>query len=310
MVQSLGADPMLCAAVGGESGVALRSIIAADGIASALAETDRPNAVVIDDRRGERVEVARTAVPPFGRHEVDEIYSAVVGSAMQAGVCVIAGTQLASSLSDDTFRRLVGDLRANGVTVVADLCGGPLRGALDGGADIVKISHEELLRDGWAERDSVQGSLAGIAGLRRLGADAVVVSRSYRTTVAGFGDRFVEVRAPRLEAIDARGGGDSMTAALAVSTARGDSFVDALRLAAAAGALNVTRHGLGTGRQEAIEELAARVEVRDVATNSRTDDGARPLEQLTRRELYQLAQLAGVDGRSKMTRAELLEALG
>lgn len=35
----------------------------------------------------------------------------------------------------------------------------------------------------------------------------------------------------------------------------------ALRIGAAAGAVNITRHGLGTGRGEIIRELAGRVEL-------------------------------------------------
>jgi 1-phosphofructokinase len=41
--------------------------------------------------------------------------------------------------------------------------------------------------------------------------------------------------------------------------ARGRSLREAVRTGAAAGALNVTRHGLGSGRSDAIAELAGRV---------------------------------------------------
>ncbi len=52
------------------------------------------------------------------------------------------------SLPPDHYRRLTTDLRANGKAVVADLCGEPLSGALEGGLTVLKVSHEELMADG------------------------------------------------------------------------------------------------------------------------------------------------------------------
>jgi 1-phosphofructokinase len=69
---------------------------------------------------------------------------------------------------------------------------------------------------------------------------------------------------PQLEPMEFRGSGDSMTAALAVALARGLDGEHALRLSAAAGALNVARHGLGTGQARDIEDLSKRIEIRPV----------------------------------------------
>jgi 1-phosphofructokinase len=69
------------------------------------------------------------------------------------------------------------------------------------------------------------------------------------------------VVAPQLVENDHRGAGDSMTAGLAVGLARQLGVEDLLKLAGACGALNVTRHGLGTGRREWIENLARHVQV-------------------------------------------------
>lgn len=309
MIRALGATALICTSVGGEPGVSLEAIMLADGFEPRLTRSAHANAVRVEDRRGsERTSIAASDVPVLGRHEIDELYSATIGASVHAGVCVLAGSQTAPALPDDVFRRLVSDLRRNGVHVVADLSGEQLRAALEGGVHVVKQSCEELCADGWADGDSVSAVARGITKLRSAGAEAVVVSRSDRSTICGYDGELMEVSSPALEVVDGRGGGDSMTAALAVAAARGLPFHDAVRLAAAAGALNVSRHGLGTGRRDAIEEVATSVELRPARLRPRLPRAA-DLATVTRAELYELARARDVPGRSKMTRDELLVAL-
>lgn len=78
-----------------------------------------------------------------------------------------------------------------------------------------------------------------------------------------------KLRGPRFEPLDAWGSGDSMSAALAVGLASGMSQIDALRLAVAAGALNATRRGLGTGTREEIEVLRRHVTVEPIVRRRR-----------------------------------------
>jgi 1-phosphofructokinase len=52
-----------------------------------------------------------------------------------------------------------------------------------------------------------------------------------------------------------------MTAGIAAALALDLDFEATLRLGAAAGALNVTRHGLGSGSGDAVRALADRVEI-------------------------------------------------
>lgn len=79
---------------------------------------------------------------------------------------------------------------------------------------------------------------------------------------------FLQVRALLAdgEIVDHRGAGDSMTAGVAAILARDGDLHEAVRTGAAAGALDVTRHGLGTGHRDAITELTTRVEL--VAVNA------------------------------------------
>ncbi len=55
-----------------------------------------------------------------------------------------------------------------------------------------------------------------------------------------------------------------MTAGLASGLAMELEVKQALKLAAAAGALNVTRSGLGTGHSDEIEQLSQAIEVRSM----------------------------------------------
>lgn len=127
---------------------------------------------------------------------------------------------------------------------------------------MVKVSHEELVSDGLAASDSLSDLVEGCRRIAECGASAVVVSRAAEETLAWLDGELHLVEAPGLTPVDTRGGGDSMTAGLAAGLALGRSLEDSLKLGAAAGAVNVTRHGLGTGRADAIERLVERVSLR------------------------------------------------
>jgi len=98
--------------------------------------------------------------------------------------------------------------------------------------------------------------------LAAQGVAHVVVSRTDQPALALVDGRVLEVVAPPFGQVDHRGAGDSMTAGMATALARGWTVESALRLGAAAGAINVTRRGLATGQRDAIQRIAERVIIR------------------------------------------------
>ncbi len=187
-----------------------------------------------------------------------------VAAGLEAGVAVLTGLSQPAVMPADVYRRLAADLTANGTTVVADVSAEALEPALAGGIDLLKVSQEELVACGRARDGSREAALAAMEGLRSDGARAVVVSRAAEPALAHLGADVVEILPPRLEPLNPRGAGDAMTGTLAAGLARELETEEVLRLAVAAGALNVTRRGLGTGERGAVERLARRVRVAPV----------------------------------------------
>jgi 1-phosphofructokinase len=260
MLRLLDVPVTLCAALGGEVGTVLAPALEREDLTLRTVLRDGTSGWYVHDRRdGERSELAAAHGYPMSRHDLDELYGLALAEGLKADVSVLSGTADPKIVPAEVYRRLCADIRANGGRVVADLSGEQLTAALEGGLDFLKVSHQEVLDDGHAEDESEPAMVRALHSLRDAGAEAVVISRADQAALALLDGDVFTVELPRLEAADPRGAGDSMTAGVAAVLARGGDLTDAVRTGAAAGALNVTRHGLGTGRAEVIAELIGRV---------------------------------------------------
>ena len=265
MIASLGVPVTLCAALGGEIGRVLQPLIEAEGIELKMVSGHSGNGVYVHDRRGgQRVVLAEFPGDPLPRHDLDELYGLALTEGLRADVSLLSGPASEHVVDTDTYRRLASDLSSNGIPVIADLSGAYLTCVLKGGLAFLKVSDEELVRDGRAADDSEAELIRAMRDLRDQGAGAVVASRADRPALALLDDGLVEVILPKLAPADPRGAGDSMTAGAAAVLAKGGDLATAIRTGAAAGALNVTRRGLGTGRVDVIDRLMKRVTLRPV----------------------------------------------
>jgi 1-phosphofructokinase len=265
MVALLGVPVTLCACVGGEVGRALVPLLDMQGVRVRTIGRQATSGWYVHDRRhGERVVVAESPTAPLNRHEIDELYGLALAEGLRAQVSVLSGPDDSSVLPADVYRRLAADLSSDGRVVVADLSGDHASAALSGGVAFLKMGHDEAVRDGWAASDSDEHLIAALGKLHRAGAGSVFLSRAERSSLALLDGEVVEVRAPRLEVTDPRGAGDSLTAGVAAVLARRGNLRDAVCTGAAAGTVNVTQHGLGTGHAEAVAEISSRIELESV----------------------------------------------
>ena len=253
MLASLGVDVSFCAVTGGEVGRVLDPLIDAEGLRLCAVHRAAESGWYVHDRRdGERRVVAEEYGDPLGRHELDELYTLALAEGLRADLSILGGVGHPDLVSADVYGRLATDLGGNGGKVVADLTGEHLDAVLEGKPVFVKVSDEEI---GDAE------PLDALRALRKHGAGTIVVSRADKPALAMIDDEAFEVRMPKLAVADHRGAGDSLVAGVVSTLVNGGDMRAAIKAGAAAGALNVTRHGLGTGRADAISELAKRVEL-------------------------------------------------
>ncbi|MGV0838350.1 1-phosphofructokinase family hexose kinase [Mycolicibacterium thermoresistibile] len=274
MMSSLGVPVVLCSALGGETGDVLGHLLPMPNVTVRTVPVSARNGAYVHDRRsGSREVVAESAGSPLDRHELDSLYELTLTEGLTHGWVLLSGPQEDRTLPADLYRRLSTDLSANGCKVAADLSGERLEAVLAGEPDVVKVSHEELLADGRAKSDDAEDLVAAMRAMRDDCAGTIVVSRAGSApalallderAAGGDGARggdIVEIRMPTLEPAEPAGAGDSMTAGIVAALASGRPLREALRVGAACGALNVVRHGLGTGGARAVETLAERVEL-------------------------------------------------
>ena len=269
MLLRLGVDVAMVSVLTGESGRMLRHLLGDEGVrVVAVDRTGRGAAYVHDRRGGERERIVETGGEPISRHDLDELYGLMLGEGLSADLVILSGPASEEALPADVYRRLAADLRTGGRRVIVDLAGDRLTAALAGGVSLVKVSDEELLADGRIHENDTHHIVAAMKAMHSEGADTVVVTRNSEPLLLLSEGSVVEIMTPTMEVADTSGAGDSLTAGVAASLARGSSVRDAVTLGAAAGALNVTRHGLGTGDAQTIEKLRELVTVRDYGAES------------------------------------------
>ncbi|HWB69622.1 MAG TPA: PfkB family carbohydrate kinase [Solirubrobacterales bacterium] len=265
MAAELGAQPVLCGFLGGETGTVLGPLLGRLPIELRLIETAAPSGCYLHDRRsGERVPIAQSASPAPSRHEIDELFSGAVAAALDSAVLAVCGPYPGEALPLEIYGNLVADAKANGTPVVVDLSSPRLDSALEGGPDLVKINDWELAGYIAGPVDTTARMRAAAQRLLDAGAGAAIITRAGEPAMVVRGEQAWELIPPAFERGSREGCGDSMMGALSACISAGLGWEETLRIGAAAGAANFLHHGLGSGSREVVEDLARRVELRPI----------------------------------------------
>ena len=263
MAGELGAYPIMCGFIGGETGTMLEPLLEQlPGERRVVRSSAASGCYVQDRRNGERALVSGAWSDSPSRHELDDLFSLTVAAALESDVLVICNPVPPDVLPLEFYGNLAADVRGNGTPVLVDLSSPRLESVLPAQPDLVKLNDWELA-------GFVKGAVSKPAELRAAaerirdaGAGTVVVTRGGAPAFVLHGNEAWELAPPRFDRGAREGCGDSMMGGLSAAWAEGRDWQTSLRRGAAAGAANFLRHGLGTGSRAVVEELVGDVRLR------------------------------------------------
>jgi 1-phosphofructokinase len=259
----LGAEPILCGLIGGETGAVLEPMLERLPGHHRLVHTETAAGCLVFDRRsGERVLISGMNAQPPSRHELDDLFSLTCAVALEASALVICNPYPPDGWPLEVYANLAADVGANGTPVLVDLSTPRLDSALEGRPHLVKINDWELAEFVSGPVDGPVRLRAAAERLRERGAENVIVTRGAEPALVLHDDAASWLAPPRFDRGAREGCGDTMMGALAAGMALGRPWEEMLLTGAAAGAVNFLRHGLGSGNRPVIEEVAAEVELR------------------------------------------------
>jgi 1-phosphofructokinase len=276
MAAHMGALPVLCGFIGGESGRLLRGLLQdaiAPGELRLVASGTASGCYVTDRRGGKRQLMAMTLSDPPSRHELDELFSLTCAEAIACGWLVVTNPMPGASLPLEVYGDLVADAKANGVRTLVDLSSPRMDSALRGEPCLAKLNDWELAEVVRGPVSEPEQLLAAARRLQELGAANAIVTRGEQPALVLHGEQALMLSSPRLERGYREGCGDAMMGGLAAALALGEPFERALALGAAAGAANFLRRGLGSASREVVERLLGSVRLEPWPPSPRRGDG-------------------------------------
>lgn len=161
------------------------------------------------------------------------------------------------------YAELIEIAKAGGAKTFLDTSGDALVEGVEARPDLIKPNEDEIgrLLGGKPQRETELYS-GVLKLLERVG--CVVVTLGAGGSLAGYAGTLHRIRAPRIEAVNPVGSGDSFVAGMAVALASGEPIGQALRLATASGTANALNAQAGDVRPEDVKRLLDQVRIETI----------------------------------------------
>ncbi|AJY75635.1 1-phosphofructokinase family hexose kinase [Paenibacillus beijingensis] len=266
VVHALGGRTQATGIVGGSNGQFIRTGLDAAGIAHDFAETEGESRLClnfISRETNASTEVLEPG-PTIGEAELAQVALKVTDGLTDSDIVILSGS-LPKGAPAETYGKLIALIRQSGARAFLDTSGAALVHGLEATPFFIKPNKDEaeaLL--GISVRDEHEVA-ATVRHWMAAGIACPIVTLGASGSIAGFGGTCYRVHAPRIEAVNTVGCGDSFVAGMAVAMRGGMPIREALRFATAVGAANaLTRHA-GEVYESDVLRLTEQVEVTELS---------------------------------------------
>lgn len=256
-LERLGVPSVALFPSGGRTGELLQELLSKENIQTlpvpSSAET-RENFTVVDTANNSQY---RFGMPgeKISPAEAKALHEAILNSNPFPDIAVISGS-LPEGMEPAWLSKLVRELKAKNVKIIADTSGDALTEILKEGVYLIKPNLGELSRlSGKEELDNDSADEAAKQLINEGKAQIVAVSMGPQGAYLVTKDETVHIPAPSVKKLSTVGAGDSMVAGLVSVIAKGGSLTEMARMGVACGTAATMSQGTGLFTKENAEKL-------------------------------------------------------
>ena len=262
VIHSFGGDTTAIVPAGGSSGTRFTEFMKDCGfpvVVVPIRNKVRTN-LTITDRQGLTVKLNEPG-PTLEKAEVAKIDKTVRTFLDKTRWLMLCGS-LPPGVPSHFYAGLIAEAHKRGVRTLLDTDGDALLEGVEAKPTVATPNQQEaerLLNTALLTRTHYLGAADRI---RKMGAEAAVLSLGARGAVGAFPDGTVEVAPPRVEAVSPIGSGDALAAAFLWAMENQSNYPDALRWGVAAGTASAMLPGMNFASLKETRDVYSRVEVR------------------------------------------------
>ncbi|WP_127585152.1 1-phosphofructokinase [Paenibacillus koleovorans] len=252
--------------VGGSNGSYIERQLEQQGIANDFVRVEGESRLclnIIDPVNGRSTELLEQG-PEIEEAQAAAMKHKIRELAAQSKIVTLSGS-LPKGLPASFYAELIAIVRAEGAMAFLDASGDALVQGIQAKPFLIKPNEDEVEKILGKKLERVEDVYSSVYQLMRDGIRCVVVSLGAEGSVAGYDGIVYRIHAPRIEAVNTVGCGDSFVAGMAVALERGDSIQQALKLATATGTANALMPEAGNVRLEDVSLFLEQVRIETIA---------------------------------------------